>query len=117
MNKKVLIINDSKFEEMVLSDIIKKINFIPLSANEEKGLEVVINQRPAIVIVNYIMKNITGDQLAKKIKIVDESIKCIMSSCDDLKEDQYDKSSVDAVIKTPIQAIELVNVITDVMLK
>ena len=111
MNRKVIIINDSKFECLVLSDLLKKINFNPIVCDEKNSVMKVIDENPSIAIVNYVMKELTGDKLAKKIKLVNPGIKCIMSSCNSLDQGEYEDDFIDAVIKTPIQAEKLVDII------
>lgn len=111
--KKVLIINDSRLESLVLKDMINKINLIPIVSNEYDALKNVVNESPAIVIVNYIMEDINGDELAEKIKIVLPEVKCILSSCDNLNKNEYKDKYIDRVIKTPIEFNTLIEIILD----
>jgi len=66
--KKVLLVNDSKFESMILKDMLVSIGYIAGIADEYDAIEKVQDMRPDYIIINRVMKEIYGDELASKIK-------------------------------------------------
>jgi len=68
--KKVLLVNDSKFESMILKDMLVSIGIYCRIADEYDAIEKVQDMRPDYIIINRVMKEIYGDELASKIKPV-----------------------------------------------
>jgi len=64
--KKVLLVNDSKFESMILKDMLVSIGYIAGIADEYDAIEKVQDMRPDYIIINRVMKEIYGDELASK---------------------------------------------------
>lgn len=105
--KKVLIINDSRFESAILKDLLTKLEYMVKTVNEYSALQEVSNYLPDIVICNLIMKETSGDLLIKKIKNMHNSIICFLSSCSNLNIEDYRYNNVDEIIKTPVNLEEL----------
>ncbi|ABN51408.1 MAG TPA: response regulator [Hungateiclostridium thermocellum] len=112
--KKVLLVNDSKFESMILKDMLVSIGYIAGIADEYDAIEKVQDMRPDYIIINRVMKEIYGDELASKIKARFPEIKCILSSCDSISIDDYKNSGIDAVIRTPVDQYRLKAVLKNV---
>ncbi|WP_125154071.1 response regulator [Clostridium rectalis] len=104
---KILIVNDCKFESMILKDILKKFGHDIKVSNEISALNDVKKFMPDVVICNLIMKGITGAEVIQKIKEDNKNIICILSSSNDLKMKDFIKNNVDEIIKTPIVRGEL----------
>lgn len=107
--EKVLIINDCKFESMILKDILMDLGYKIKITDEYLALNEIQNFSPNIVIANLVMKRVNGDKLIKKIKDVDEKVFCILSSSNELSIENYTQCRVDAVIKTPVTPSDLKN--------
>lgn len=105
---KVLLINDCRFESMVMKDMLDGMGYDVDITNEYEALNKVKYSYPDIVIANLIMKSIQGDELIEKIKRSREDIKCILSSSNSIALDTYKNKRVDAVIHTPIKKEELI---------
>jgi len=54
--KKVLLVNDSKFESMILKDMLVSIGYIAGIADEYDAIEKVQDMRPDYIIINRVMK-------------------------------------------------------------
>ncbi|HOM03294.1 MAG TPA: response regulator [Acetivibrio sp.] len=105
--KKVLLVNDSKFENLILKDMLDSIGYIAATADEYDAIDKVLAMRPDYIIINRVMKETHGDELASKIKARFPEIRCILSSCDLINIDDYSNTGIDAVIRTPIDQYRL----------
>lgn len=114
--KKVLVINDCKFESTIMKDYLSDVGY-DVKVTSEFGaiIEARIFQ-PDILIANLIMKSTTGDKLISKIKAENSEIICILSSCDNIKLEDFSDSRVDEVINTPVNRDRL-NEILDKAIK
>lgn len=109
MKKKVLIINDSKFEQKILKDLFEKINFDAHISNEFDAIENCISVGPDLVMANYIMEKRTGIEMIREIKFIYPNLRCILSSCDDVSKETRQYDYIDSFIQTPINTTELVS--------
>ena len=100
--KRALLINDSKFESLVLKDLLQKLNFDVEIADEFDALYQAHKFLPDVVIANYIMQQTTGDQLIKNIKEKDKRIKCLLSSNGRVRLKDFSDSNVDGILRTPV---------------
>ena len=114
---KVLLINDSKFECIIIKDILFNLGFDVVIGDEDNALSLVISLTPEFVIVNYIMKKISGDQLISIIKAKNPNIKCILSSSNTINKEQFPHKKIDAVFHTPIDRQVLSSVIKSISIE
>lgn len=105
--EKVLIVNDCKFERVIIKDCLIDIGYNVEIASEFDAFIKVKKFKPDILIANLIMKNTTGDELIKKIKSENSQIICLLSSCDLIRREDYLENGIDEVIHTPINRTEL----------
>jgi len=112
--KKVLLVNDSKFENIILKDMLGSIGYNAIAADEFDAVAKIESFYPDYIIINRIMKAIRGDQLALEIKKHYPQTKCILSSCDTVSIDEINKAGIDAVIKTPIDKERLKTVLASI---
>lgn len=99
---KVLIINDSGFERMVLRDQVRMLGYEVKTADEISSLHMMKKFHPDIVIANLTMGDISGDQLIAHIKSMDPEIRCYLSSCSKINLHQVDGNLINGIIETPI---------------
>ncbi|MCT4619994.1 MAG: response regulator [Marinisporobacter sp.] len=107
----VLIVNDSKLESIILKDLLKKLGMNGIISNEYTILTDLKKIDPAMVVVNYIMEDITGEQLIEEIKIRYPEIVCILASSSDLLKSQFKGFSIDDIVKIPIDQNKLKGII------
>lgn len=100
--EKVLLINDCKFEKIIIKDLLIRLGYSVQLGDEYEALSKTKEFSPDIIIVNLIMKEITGDRLIKKIKDINSRSICILSSSNSLNIDDYKENGVDRVMQTPI---------------
>jgi response regulator RpfG family c-di-GMP phosphodiesterase len=105
--KKVLIVNDCKFESLIMKDYLSDIGYSVQVTNEYNVFLQIKVFEPDIVIVNLIMKDTTGDKIVSHVKIAHPEIICLLSSCDSLRLEDFSYSKVDEVIHTPINRSRL----------
>ncbi|SCY95078.1 response regulator [Alkaliphilus peptidifermentans] len=112
MKRKVLIINDSKFEALVLLDLLTKLGYSGEIADEYNALKIIDKFKPNYIFVNYIMKETTGDKFIRSIKAKYKNINCYLSSCNQLELSNFkDSIDIDGVIQTPVTVKNLLNMI------
>ncbi len=102
IKKKVLIINDSGFERMVLRDQIRMLGYEVKTADEITGLSMIERFHPDIVVANLTMTDISGDKLLEHIKSTAPHIRCFLSSCSKINWEMVDNDIIDGVIETPV---------------
>lgn len=115
--KKILLINDCKFESIIMKDKLTNIGHKVEVASEYDVLVKITKFDPDIVIANLIMKDTTGDKLIKEVKVKRPHMACILSSCDNIKLESFIESNVDEVISTPINENDLYHVLDKVISK
>jgi len=98
---RVLIINDSRFERLFLKDMVAALGFEVHATDEFGSLRQVESLHPEMVIVNYTMTGMTGDNLIISIKNCHPEVKCLLSSCSNLTAEGYPQ--VDGILQTPVQ--------------
>ncbi|MBV7276284.1 two-component system response regulator [Clostridium thailandense] len=113
--EKVLIVNDCKFERVIIKDCLVDIGYDVEIASEFDAIIKVKKFKPDILIANLIMKNTTGDELIKKIKSENSQIICLLSSCDLIRREDYLENGIDEVIHTPINRTELSRIFNTVI--
>ncbi len=111
MNNRVLIVNDSKFESMILSDILSALGYNVRVTDEYEAVRLVSSFSPDIALVNYVMRDTFGDQLIEKIKLKNQSVKCILTSANQIDRQALKSSRIDAIVKTPIDKNSLERVL------
>ena len=100
--KKVLLINDSRFESMILADMFRQLDFEPVISDEFNALVELESFEPDLVVVNYIMEEIRGDKLIQIIKAGRPGVTCIMSSSNQLNKENFKARGCDARLRTPV---------------
>ena len=110
---RVLLVNDCKLENMVMSDMLLSLGYEVIISNEFTALIDVFDLDCNVIIANYIMKEKTGDNILNQIKDKHPQIKCILSSSNDLKLDDFKNKSIDAFIRTPVTMEKLEEVIKE----
>jgi len=110
--KKVLIVNDCRFESIIIRDKINALGYTVKITNEYGAIREIKEFSPNIVIANLIMKDTTGDELIERIRKIDSNIYGILSSCNPIYLDKYKSKGVDDVIQTPVDIAVLKKVLT-----
>lgn len=100
--EKVLVINDSPFERLIMKDMVSRLGYEAKSSDEYNIMNLVESYDPNIIIANMTMSKTSGDKLIAAIKIKKPGIKCYLSSCSKIQPDRLQYLDVDGFIKTPI---------------
>lgn len=118
MKKKALIVNDSRFESIILRDILERIQYDVEIADEFNCMEKIKRFDPDVVIVNLVMQKINGDELISLIKKDNTKIKCLISSCKKISLDDFkNKSIIDGIIKTPTNKDKMKQILENTLKK
>lgn len=115
--KKILIVNDCKFESLIIKDCLNDIGYSVQITNEYDVFVQIRRFQPDVVIANLIMKDTTGDKLIEYIKNTNPKIVCLLSSCDLIRLENYVQQKVDEVIHTPIDKSRLLDILNRVLSK
>jgi response regulator RpfG family c-di-GMP phosphodiesterase len=105
--KRVLVVNDSKFERNIMRDLLINLGYGVETTDEYSILSHLESYDPDMVIANMNMANITGDVLIKEIKGEKPSTKCYLSSCSDINPEYSQSRWIDGFIKTPVSIGQL----------
>lgn len=108
--KTLLLINDCKFESIIIKDLLEKMGCKVYICNEFRFMEAVEKFTPDILIANLIMKRTTGDSIIKQVKAKHNNIVCVLSSCNDIKIENYKNCGVDYVLNTPVSQEKIDNI-------
>jgi two-component system, chemotaxis family, chemotaxis protein CheY len=117
MMKRALLINDSRFESLILKDLLQQLGYTVEIADEFEALYAMERFKPSIVIVNYIMQQTRGDKLIQLMKAGRPDLKCLISTNSDLKLSDLPGTYVDAILQTPVSTFLLENVLEQLEVK
>lgn len=112
--RKVLLVNDSRFESIILKDILNTIGYDVRIADEYNAVKQMQSYEPDIVIANLLMKEIRGDQLVSIIKVQNSKVKCILCSNNPIRMEDFHFKKIDGVFRTPIDKPGLEKVLKEV---
>lgn len=100
--RKAIIINDSRLESMVLKDQLTRLGYEVAVADEYNWFSKLSNNNFDIAIVNYTMREITGDKIIYTINSKYPGIKCYLSSSNNLADENFKEVELAGIIKTPV---------------
>jgi len=99
---RVLLVNDCKFENFIMRDMLINLGYEVIISNEFNAVSDIRELSCNVVIANFIMKEKTGDKILQQIKDMYPQTKCILSSSNDMKLEDFNKQAIDAFIRTPV---------------
>jgi len=111
MDKRALLVNDSRFETLILKDMLQRLDYSVEVADEFEALYAIERYEPQVVIVNYIMQQTRGDKLIQLMKAGMPDIKCILSTNSNIHMSDFPNGSVDGILHTPVSQFLLESVI------
>ncbi|MCB2289114.1 response regulator [Clostridium sp. CS001] len=98
---RVLLVNDCKFENFIMRDMLISLGYEVIISNEFDAVSDARELNCNVIIANFIMKGQTGDEILQQVKHGKPEIRCILSSNNDLKLEDFNKKIIYAVIRTP----------------
>lgn len=111
MVKRVLVVNDSRFERKIMRDMLISLGYEVKVTNEYEVFFLLDSYNPDIVIANMNMTNITGDRLIQDIKGRIPTTKCYLSSCSEINPEYSQSKWIDGVFATPINPGSLAKIL------
>ena len=99
---RVLLVNDCKFENFIMRDMLINLGYEVIISNEFNAVSDVRELNCNLIIANFIMKEKTGDKILEQIKDMYPETKCILSSSNDIKLEDFNNSAIDGFIHTPV---------------
>jgi response regulator RpfG family c-di-GMP phosphodiesterase len=110
---RVLLVNDCKFENFIMRDMLISLGYEVIISNEFDAVSDARELNCNVIIANFIMKGQTGDKILQKVKDMQPDIRCILSSNNDLKLEDFNKKTIYAFIHTPVTKEKLKEVIEE----
>jgi DNA-binding response OmpR family regulator len=108
--RKILVVDDDVLVQTILKNRYEQKGYIVYTAsNGDEAIEIYKKERPSVVISDYIMKGMDGNELCEKIKNIDKDAKVIILTAQKL--DNYVikamKAGADDFITKPFSPVEL----------
>lgn len=120
INRSILLVDDEKLLRWGLKVNLEKKGFSVMEAtSSEQALTILGKERIAILLTDYIMDGMNGDDLVRLVREKDKQLKIIMFSGFQLQGGTYQemKSKTDLIIKKPVELDLLVRSIDKLLLK
>ena len=108
---RVLIVNDSRFESMILKDLLSQLGYNVNITDEYEAVKQVQSFSPDVVLANYVMKDTFGDQLIDRIKTRYPKVLCILTSNSVINRNSLKSNKVDAIVRTPVSKEDIEGVL------
>ena len=111
LNKKILVVEDTKSYLFVLSETLRSAGFVVVTAeNGEEGLDAVKEEKPDLILSDITMPKMTGTEMAKKIKEFDDKTPIIfLTNLSDMTNiNAALESSKDYIVKADSTADDVV---------
>jgi DNA-binding response OmpR family regulator len=69
--QKILFIDDEKMQLQLFTDVMKKHEFIPLTAVDgPSGIALAVRERPALILIDVMMPNMDGYEVCRRLRAV-----------------------------------------------
>ena len=120
MPKKILLVDDDSGQHLIIVPILSKAGYIAVSAkNGEQALQLALNERPDLIILDVIMPGIKGRDLCRKIKAYDvlKNTPVIFLTAKDSEDDVKAELEAGAVahLTKPVNPADLTNTIDGII--
>ena len=120
MSKKILLVDDDPGVHVVIVPILSKAGFLAISAkNGEQALQLALNERPDLIILDVIMPGIKGRDLCKKLKAYDvlRDIPVIFLTAKDSEDDIKAELEAGAIthLTKPVNPTDLLQTIEGII--
>ena len=120
MSKKILLVDDDPGQHLVIVPILSKRGYVVVSAkNGEQALQLALNERPELIILDVIMPGIKGRDLCKKIKAYEvlKDIPIIFLTAKDSDDDIKAELEAGAIthLTKPVNPTDLLKVIDSII--
>ena len=120
MPKKILLVDDDPGVHFIATPILTKQGYLVVSAKHgEQGLQLALNERPDLIILDVILPGIKGRDLCVKMKAYDvlKNIPIVFLTAKDSDDDI--KAELDAVAVThltkPIDSAQLIEAVKGIL--
>jgi len=117
MHNRILILDDEQEYIVALRNFLREFNYtVGATMFPNHALEIISNEKPAIVLFDYKLPDMDGDSFFKKAKEISASTKYILITAykDDAIIDKFKKLGVEDVVLKPIDLEELLEKIQNI---
>lgn len=112
--KRVLLINDSKFESIILKDMLSEMGYDVRIGDEFSAVQLVRQYDPHVLIANLVMRQTRGDQLISIVKMANPNIICLISSSSPISMKEFRFRKIDGVFQTPTSQSALAKLLNEI---
>ncbi|MEN1759797.1 hypothetical protein [Anoxynatronum sibiricum] len=99
----VMVVNDSAFEKMVMGNTLEEMGYHAVLTDEFQVEKVIVQEKPAVVLVNLVMENTTGEQLILRLRQLWPQGAYVLTSCSrDKLEALKDHEALSGIMATPV---------------
>jgi CheY-like chemotaxis protein len=122
MSKKILLVDDDAGEHMIIVPILSKAGYSVVSAKSgEQALQLALNERPDLIILDVIMPGIKGRELCRKMKAYDvlKEIPVVFLTAKDSEDDVKAELEAGAIahLTKPINPTDFLSTIDGIIRK
>ena len=113
-NKKCLIIDDEKINAIILRRLLRPFKIdVDFTPNPREGIGMASSKEYDIIFVNHVMKNITGEEIIRKLETTGNKIPPVVGLTS-ISDDLTDNNSYSAHMMCPIEFRELNRIINKI---
>jgi len=118
---KVVLVDDNPAIVKLYSRLFKRKGFHPIAATSgEEGLEVIVNEKPAVAVIDLVLPDISGIELCRRLRESPETkdTKLLVFTADDNPEtrERAVAAGADAVVVKSSQAYEVIEAAAELLL-
>lgn len=111
MGRKILVVDDDEVIREVLGMILSKCEVLT-AANGKEALEILEREKPDLVITDFVMPEMDGLELTRRIHDLDSSIPVIVvSAFVGSRVEEIKRSGARAWIEKPFKKVELLEIV------
>lgn len=118
MSKKILILDDEQDFIVTLKNFLKELNYnVAATMFPKHALEIIVKDKPDLVLFDYKLPDMDGDNFLKKAKEINTEAKYVLITAyrDDVIVDKFKKMGVEDVILKPIDLEKLLEKLHSVL--
>jgi len=112
---KILIVDDAKFSRKVIADILAKADFFDIAQakNGKEGLEIIEKYQPDIILLDFIMPELSGLEMIKQIDMQKRKVIVVTAVGNDKQKKEALALGVFAYIIKPFKKDEIIKAVRD----
>ncbi|NDL67980.1 response regulator [Anaerotalea alkaliphila] len=109
MEKRVLVVNDSRYEGLFLEEMLQRLDYTVKTVDENEALSYLESFSPDLLIVEDFMEGYRGDNFIHLVKAGLPTVKCVLSTTTTsaIRLEKISGGDIDAVLRIPVSMAAL----------